>query len=239
MPGRLHLDGDWFGLGLPGNLALGEGVYLDTSYCFALAVSESTEALTFGNSSGVYDKSVILTGPHGRIAVGAFACVNDATISAHDRVDIGDHALLGWGSVITDTGGAGAASVASRRAALRRAAADRNAGIPAARSPEPVVLEDNVWIGFDAVVGPGVRVGRGAVVGARSVVRDDVAPYTVVIGDPAREVGRLDPGDETDAARSVPGVTGPDARRGDAAGGSWITGPIRPVPSAGPDASAS
>jgi acetyltransferase-like isoleucine patch superfamily enzyme len=47
------------------------------------------------------------------------------------------------------------------------------------------------WIGFDACVLPGVTIGEGAVVGARSVVTADVEPFTIVAGNPARLVRRL------------------------------------------------
>lgn len=53
-----------------------------------------------------------------------------------------------------------------------------------------VVVEDDVWIGFGAVVLSGVRVGRGAIVAAGAVVHCDVEPYLVVAGNPAREVSR-------------------------------------------------
>lgn len=51
-----------------------------------------------------------------------------------------------------------------------------------------VILEDDVWIGYGAVVLSGVTVGRGAVVAAGAVVKDDVPPYTYVAGVPARVV---------------------------------------------------
>jgi acetyltransferase-like isoleucine patch superfamily enzyme len=54
------------------------------------------------------------------------------------------------------------------------------------RMNPPVVVEDDVWVGVDAIVLPGVTVGRGAVVGAGSVVTRDVDPYTIVAGAPAR-----------------------------------------------------
>lgn len=53
----------------------------------------------------------------------------------------------------------------------------------------PVVIEDDAWIGFNATVLKGVTIGRGAIVGACAVVTKDVAPYTVVVGNPARVVG--------------------------------------------------
>ncbi|MEZ7195907.1 CatB-related O-acetyltransferase [Pseudodesulfovibrio karagichevae] len=52
------------------------------------------------------------------------------------------------------------------------------------------VIGNDVWIGMEAVVMPGVTIGDGAIIGARAVVSRDVAPYTVVAGNPAREVRR-------------------------------------------------
>jgi serine acetyltransferase len=57
----------------------------------------------------------------------------------------------------------------------------------------PVIIEDDVWLGTNAVVLPGVRVGRGAVVGAGAVVTRDVPPFTVVAGAPARPIRTLAP----------------------------------------------
>jgi acetyltransferase-like isoleucine patch superfamily enzyme len=54
----------------------------------------------------------------------------------------------------------------------------------------PVVIEDNVFIGMRAIVMPGVRIGRAAVVAAGAVVTRDVAPFDIVAGVPARSVGR-------------------------------------------------
>jgi galactoside O-acetyltransferase len=56
----------------------------------------------------------------------------------------------------------------------------------------PVTIEDKVWIGFDAVILKGVRIGEGAIVGARSVVTRDVEPYTVVAGNPAIVVHHIE-----------------------------------------------
>ncbi len=53
-----------------------------------------------------------------------------------------------------------------------------------------IVLEDDVWVGNDAIVLDGVRVGRGAVIGAGAVVTRDVPPSAVVAGNPARAIGQ-------------------------------------------------
>ena len=49
----------------------------------------------------------------------------------------------------------------------------------------PIVIEPYAWVAADVFVGPGVTVGEGAVVGARSTVVYDVAPWSVVAGSPA------------------------------------------------------
>jgi acetyltransferase-like isoleucine patch superfamily enzyme len=57
----------------------------------------------------------------------------------------------------------------------------------------PIVIENDAWLGAGCVILPGVRIGRGAVVGANSVVTHDVAPLHVVAGQPARTVRELIP----------------------------------------------
>jgi acetyltransferase-like isoleucine patch superfamily enzyme len=55
----------------------------------------------------------------------------------------------------------------------------------------PIHIGRAAWIGFDSCVLPGVTIGEGAVVGARSVVTSDVEPFTIVAGNPARVIRRL------------------------------------------------
>lgn len=54
----------------------------------------------------------------------------------------------------------------------------------------PVMIEDGVWVGTEAFIGPGIRVGQAAVVGARAVVVKNVSPLDIVGGNPARVIGR-------------------------------------------------
>lgn len=50
------------------------------------------------------------------------------------------------------------------------------------------VIGNDVWIGQNAVILPGVRIGNGAIIGASSIVGSDVASYTIVAGNPARPI---------------------------------------------------
>lgn len=54
----------------------------------------------------------------------------------------------------------------------------------------PVSIGNHVWIGYRAIVLPGVTIGEGAVVGACSVVSRDVPPFAIVAGNPARLIGK-------------------------------------------------
>ncbi|MFC9944922.1 sugar O-acetyltransferase [Streptomyces pratensis] len=56
------------------------------------------------------------------------------------------------------------------------------------RFSEPIVIEDKVWIGSNAVILPGVRIGYGSVIGAGSVVSRSIPPMTVALGTPCRVV---------------------------------------------------
>lgn len=50
------------------------------------------------------------------------------------------------------------------------------------------VIGNDVWIGYESVIMPGVKIGDGAIISAMSVVTKDVPPYTIVGGNPAREI---------------------------------------------------
>lgn len=56
----------------------------------------------------------------------------------------------------------------------------------------PVEIEDNVWIGENVCVMPGVVIGRGSVVGAMSCVTKSIPPYSMAVGNPAKVIKKLD-----------------------------------------------
>jgi acetyltransferase-like isoleucine patch superfamily enzyme len=100
--------------------------------------------------------------------------------------------------------------------------ADHNHGAAASDTPilaqeldaiGPVIVEDNAWLGQNCVILPGVTIGRGSVVGANSVVRDDVPPRTVAVGAPARIARHLDETRPRNVDERAAGISwGHDAR---------------------------
>ena len=53
-----------------------------------------------------------------------------------------------------------------------------------------IVIENDVWIGYGSIIVSGVHIGRGAIVASGSVVLNDVEPYSIVAGNPAREISK-------------------------------------------------
>lgn len=119
-----------------------------------------------------------------------------------DQVEIGDNAVIMMGASINIGAVIGEGTMIDMNVVLGgRATVGKNchigagsvlAGVIEPPSAKPVVVEDDVVIGANAVVLEGVTVGKGAVVAAGAIVIDDVAPYTVVAGTPARVIKEID-----------------------------------------------
>jgi acetyltransferase-like isoleucine patch superfamily enzyme len=192
MPRKLAHD--WHDGLIPDNVVIHETAYVETSQSFELCRSELADAVAIGAAASVYPPTMFDVGPRGRVVVGAYAMLNGPRIICDGLVRIGDYALLSWNVILMDSYRA-PLEAGRRRDELMRVAAlplaeRRFGGGPEAR---PIRIGDNAWLGFDACVLPGVTIGEGAVVGARSVVFDDVPAYAIVAGNPARIVKRLTP----------------------------------------------
>jgi len=196
----LFIEYDWFNGDIPNNIIFGKHVYIDTSYSFAFFLSQQNPGLILGDCAGVYLRTTFVVGPEGYVSVGSYTCLNGAYLISNECIKIGSHCLLAWGSVITDTFLDLNSSVESRRAALKGASLNPNRLLSPVSRPFPVKLEDNVWVGFESVILPGVTLGQGCVIGCKTVISEDIPPYAVVVGDPSRIVRYLEP-DDTEAAR--------------------------------------
>ncbi len=56
--------------------------------------------------------------------------------------------------------------------------------------PRPTTIEENVWVGANAIILDGITIGKGSVVGAGSVVTKDIPPYSIAVGVPAKIIGQ-------------------------------------------------
>ncbi|MEW9669317.1 2,3,4,5-tetrahydropyridine-2,6-dicarboxylate N-acetyltransferase [Ammoniphilus sp. 3BR4] len=119
-----------------------------------------------------------------------------------DQVEIGNNAVIMMGAVINIGAVVGEGTMIDMNVVIGgRGTIGKNchigagsviAGVIEPPSASPVIVEDDVVVGANAVLLEGVRVGKGAVVAAGAVVVDDVPPYTVVAGTPARVIKQID-----------------------------------------------
>jgi acetyltransferase-like isoleucine patch superfamily enzyme len=111
----------------------------------------------------------LVTYESGRIEIGAHTFINyGSSIAARVSVKIGAHCHLGHYMFVMDN---------------NQHDVVRHWELPPS---DPVVIEDNVWIGSKVVILPGVRIGSRAVIGAGSIVTKDIPPRCVAAGNPAR-----------------------------------------------------
>lgn len=119
------------------------------------------------------------------IIIGNDVQVNDYVhIAATERVTIGDRVLIASRVFIAD----------HNHGAYGRAGVHTDPRIPPAERPlfsSPVVIEDDVWIGEGVAILPGVRIGRGSVIGTMSIVTRDIPEYSVCMGSPATVVKKF------------------------------------------------
>jgi acetyltransferase-like isoleucine patch superfamily enzyme len=109
------------------------------------------------------------------IKVGNDCGLTGTTLVAAEGIEIGDRVLIGANVTIVDTDFHPLDWEERRR--------DINRG-----KHRPVIIEDDVFIGMNTLVLKGVRIGRGSVIGAGSVVTKDVPPNAIVAGNPAQIV---------------------------------------------------
>lgn len=184
------LPWDWFPGKVPANVTIAESAYVETTFSFLLFRSERGDGLSIGHGASTYLGTMFDVGCRGRVTLGDYALVHGARIICEAEVTIEDYALVSWNVVLMDSYRV-PFDPEARREAVRRVPAESPRRVEPAVPGRPIRIGRAAWIGFDSCVLPGVTVGEGAVIGARSVVAADVEPFTIVAGNPARLVRRL------------------------------------------------
>jgi len=185
------LPWDWYPGKVPENVEVDETAYVETTFSFYLFRSQLPRGVEIGRGASTYLGTMFDVGPRGKVTLGDYALVHGARIICDSEITIGDCALISWNVVLMDSYRV-PFDAHERRRELEEMPTRRPRLTSADVEAKPIRIEHNVWIGFDACVLPGVTIGEGAVVGARSVVAENVPPFTVVAGNPARVIRQFD-----------------------------------------------
>jgi acetyltransferase-like isoleucine patch superfamily enzyme len=116
-----------------------------------------------------------------RIGAGSFLNLN-VMVAAVERVEIGEHCMFANGCFITDG---------------NHRFSDPDTPVPyqGFTTKGPTIVADNVWCGANVVITSGVTVGERCVIGANSVVTEDLPPRSIAAGAPARVLREIEYGD--------------------------------------------
>ena len=183
-PGR-WLDGQ-----LPANTRVGPDSIITGDYAFKRFRSRLDPALVVG-AHCTLDGVHIALGAEGRLMIGDYCYFTNAVLLCELYVRIGDYVVIGWNATIADTD-FHPIEPAQR---IADAIACSPLGKGRHRPPverRPVVIENDVWIGPNATILKGVRVGSGAFVEAGALVTRDVPAGMRVIGNPAQIAGKVE-----------------------------------------------
>lgn len=156
-----------------------------------LPLSPETPSIVIAGNT-IIRGELMTFGHGGLLRIGDFCIVGAGTrIWAAQQITIGNRVLISHGVNIFDSHthplDAHARHLQFRAIISDGHPTDINLG------EAPVVIEDDALICAGAIILRGVKIGRGAIVGAGAVVTRDVAPHTVVAGNPARVIRQLDP----------------------------------------------
>ncbi len=136
----------------------------------------------------IVGSSIVFEADEGNVSIGERTFVGRSHLVCHSNIIIGDDVLISWGVTIVDHNSHSIAWPGRTNDVLNWKDGIKDWSVV---NRAPVIIENKVWVGFNAIILKGVTIGEGSIVGAGSVVTKDVPPYTIVAGNPARIIREL------------------------------------------------
>jgi acetyltransferase-like isoleucine patch superfamily enzyme len=177
------------------NMIVGEGT---TLYPETLIHNPQGDSSKIQAGCNTYIRGELhIMGHGGRIIIGDWCYIGDHTrIWSGENIEIGNHVLLSHNIFIVDT-------TSHELEFDIRAESFKylvTKGFPKTKSTiktKPIIIEDHVWINPGSIILPGVRIGRGAIIAAGSVVTKDIPAWVLAAGNPAKVIQVLERTDES------------------------------------------
>jgi acetyltransferase-like isoleucine patch superfamily enzyme len=181
--------GRWLHGELPPAVQAGNGTVISGEFAFKRFRTRRTPGLILG-AHCTMDGVQFAVGEEGVVEIGAYCYFTNAILLCELSLQIGSYVVIGWNATIADS------DFHPIAPALRvaDAVACSPAGSERQRPPilrRPVVIEDDVWVGPNATILKGVRIGAGAFVEPGALVTRDVPTRSRVAGNPAEVIGRV------------------------------------------------
>lgn len=139
-----------------------------------IAIGSNCTFLSSSNSNliGINRPCLISTMSRGaEVWFGNGCGLSGTVVAAFRGIVLGEHVICGANTLITDS--------------------DWHPEDPRSGLPAPVIIESNVWLGVNATILKGVRIGENSVIGAASVVTSDIPPNVIAAGNPCKAIRSL------------------------------------------------
>jgi acetyltransferase-like isoleucine patch superfamily enzyme len=174
---------------LPKNVRVGENTLITADYAFKRFRSKQPDALQIG-SQCTMDGVHFAIEEGGRILIGDYCYFTNAVLLCELELRIGSYVVIGWNATIADSDFHPLDP--AQRIADAIACSPLNQGRPRPEiAKKAVIIENDVWIGPNATILKGVRIGAGSWIEAGSLVTRDVPPASRVLGNPAQVVAEV------------------------------------------------
>jgi acetyltransferase-like isoleucine patch superfamily enzyme len=183
VPGK-DIPGDWYSGQIPTNIIAGPGSVIDSSFCFKHYYASGEVGLRVGRGVTIWRTSIACS-ERAFIEIGDESYLANASLVATVRIVIGARCLISGGVTIADSDFHPIAAGDRLADAIALSPVGDRSCRPSIGS-QPVTIADDVWIGWNATILKGVRVGSGAIIDPGAVVTRDVEPNTRVSGNPAK-----------------------------------------------------
>lgn len=181
-PGE-KIPGDWHGIPIPKNIKTGKNSVINSSAIFKHFFSTLPYGLILGSHVTIFGAS-LATEEKALIEIGDYTFISTASIACYERVTIGSYVFIAGGVTIVDTDFHPISAAERLADTIALSPAGNKKKRPDFKA-SPVVIEDEVWIGFNATVLKGVKIGKGSIIQPGAVVLKDIPAGKIAAGNPA------------------------------------------------------
>ena len=182
----ISIPGDWFNGKIPANIEAGENTVIDSSFCFKHYFSVLPLGLRTGSHVTLWRTSLAAE-ENAFIEIGDYCYIANASLVCSQKISIGNYVFIAGGVTIADSDFHPIAAAARLADTIALSPLGNRKKRPAIKTL-PVIIEDDVWIGFNATILKGVRIGAGAIIQPGALVIENVEAGAVVSGNPAKKI---------------------------------------------------
>lgn len=180
------IEGDWFKGIIPSNIEIGEEVVIDSSFCFNHFFSVLPIGMRIGDKVTLWRTSLAVE-ENGFLEIGDYCYIANASIVCSKKISIGNRVFIAGGVTIADSDFHPIQPAARLEDTIALSPIGNRSSRPAIKSL-PIIIEDDVWIGYNATILKGVQIGAGAVIYPGSLVVQNVPAGITVSGNPAKPI---------------------------------------------------